>query len=62
MRFILIIILAAGLLVQCRDKKEETPKMMPVEADGGIGDGAEPLDSILKRQEEALEQQVKDSL
>ncbi|MGJ8666663.1 MAG: hypothetical protein ACSHW7_09875 [Patiriisocius sp.] len=24
--------------------------MIPVEADGGIGDGAEPLDSLLKYQ------------
>ncbi len=62
MRFTIMIILAVGLLVQCRDKKEETPKMMPVEADGGIGDGAEPLDSILKRQDEATKQQLKDSL
>ncbi len=50
MKYILIVlILSSFIFSNCRSKKAEE-KMIPVEADGGIGDGAEPLDSLLKYQ------------
>lgn len=41
------ILLFAWLLIGCRDQKEQKQEMIPVEADGGIGDGAPSLDSLL---------------
>ena len=32
----------------CREQQNKQEEMMPVEADGGIGDGAPSLDSLLK--------------
>lgn len=48
---ILAIILITILLfsTSCREQKN-AEKMIPVESDGGIGDGAENLDSLLKYQ------------
>ncbi|GEQ86857.1 hypothetical protein ULMS_23650 [Patiriisocius marinistellae] len=42
-------ILSCVFLLNCREQKKEE-KMIPVEADGGIGDGAPSLDSLLKHQ------------
>ncbi len=50
------------LAVSCRDQEATDEKMMPVEADGGIGDGAPSLDSLLQNEEDTLQTKTKDTL
>lgn len=62
MKKIAFLLLIALGVSACREQKKEE-KMIPVEADGGIGDGAPSLDSLLKAEKDSLQlQQKKDSL
>ncbi|RDK84903.1 hypothetical protein C8D94_104287 [Marinirhabdus gelatinilytica] len=54
--------MALFLAMACREINNTNEKMMPVEADGGIGDGAPSLDSLLKAQKDSVNIQQKDSL
>tara|TARA_A100000171_G_C2135993_1_gene150289 strand:- start:2557 stop:2745 length:189 start_codon:yes stop_codon:yes gene_type:complete len=55
--FLLLLMIA---FTSCREQKKEE-KMMPVEADGGIGDGAPPLDSLVKAQKDSSQLQQKNN-
>jgi hypothetical protein len=50
MKKVLLIALCIAAFTACRDTQKDQ-EMIPVEADGGIGDGAEHPDSIKKYQE-----------
>jgi len=62
MRKIAFLLLITLCITSCREQKKEKNRI-PVEADGGIGDGAPSLDSLLKAEKDSLQlQQKKDSL
>ncbi|MCH2489764.1 MAG: hypothetical protein MK211_06405 [Flavobacteriales bacterium] len=49
MKKLYLLVLLSTCLLACTDKKKkEDEKMIPVEADNGIGDGAPSLDSLLE--------------
>ncbi|MDC7996313.1 hypothetical protein [Altibacter sp. HG106] len=51
----LLFLLVLVSMISCTDKKkQDKDEMMPVEADGGIGDGAPPLDSVLVKHKDSL--------
>lgn len=58
----LFLIFIFALTISCREQVKNEEKMIPVEADGGIGDGAPSLDSLLKKQEDSLQIKSKDSI
>tara|TARA_R110002012_G_scaffold322045_1_gene554208 strand:+ start:157 stop:348 length:192 start_codon:yes stop_codon:yes gene_type:complete len=63
MKIIAILVLILSIAFGCRDQKNVEEKMIPVESDGGIGDGAPPLDSLIDQQEKNKQvEQLKDSL
>jgi hypothetical protein len=63
MKYLAVLFFISSLISSCRDQNNKEQKMIPVEADSGIGDGAPPLDSLLKAQKDSLQlQQPKDSL
>ncbi len=62
MRKIACLILILTLAISCREQVKKEEKMIPVEADGGIGDGAPPLDSLLQNQKDSLQTKPKDTI
>ena len=50
MKYVIIAIFSFLFLFSCTEKKKEQPKMIPVEANHGIGDGAPSLDSLLQKE------------
>ncbi len=49
MKKVLFIVVLILTVTGCRNTKQ-SPEMMPVESNDGIGDGAPPLDSLLQYQ------------
>lgn len=63
MKSIGILLFVMLAVYACREQKDTPNVMTPVETDGGIGDGAPSLDSLLHSQKtDTLQPQLKDSL
>ncbi|WP_432410225.1 hypothetical protein [Rasiella sp. SM2506] len=62
MKNILFLVIIFTLAISCREQVEKEEKMIPVEADGGIGDGAPSLDSLLQNEKDSLQTKPKDTL
>ena len=62
MKKIAFLLLLFTLVLSCREQNTKEEKMIPVEADNGIGDGAPSLDSLLQNQEDSLQVKPKDSI
>jgi hypothetical protein len=54
LKYYIGVFLITSVMTNCRDTKKDEEVKMPVEADGGIGDGAPSLDSVLEHQKPAI--------